>query len=462
MTIRSGRASGPYILAVVCCVAFFGVLNASAVVVVLPQMGHDLAVDAGLLGWVMSLFLLTYGVAIPFYGRMADRYGARRLYLFGLALFGVGSACCAWAPDIGTMLAARVVQALGGAAFPGLGMTLASRAFPASRRGVALGVIAATMGVGSAVGPLAGGLVAELLSWRYLFGISAMATLIIPLAHAVLPQESVDGDASLDLPGGGLLAVGISGALFAVAQGGRVGWTDPLVLAAAIIAIISLLALVRHQARVPEPFLPRALVGNGPYRRIVLMGFCTTGTYLAALVGLPLLLTPIHDLSTFEVGLVLLPGALTTAVMGVLAGRIVDRHGPALPTFIGAVLMAAAMLGLSIDAGRSVPVNSALAAVLGAGMSLLNTPLAATITKIVQPKVFASALSLNTMVFFTGGSVGTTVLVTLVGLRQGAAQAWNPLDTGGSVAFSDALLVFVLPMLLCAALATTLGRSADG
>ncbi len=459
MNEQRSPSHGPRVLAIVCAVAFFGVLNASAVVVVLPEMGRTYEADAGLLGWVMSLFLLTYGVAIPFYGRMADRFGARRLYLFGLGLFGVGSLLCAVAPTVEMMLGARVVQALGGAAFPGLGMTLASRAFPASRRGVALGAIAATMGVGSAVGPLAGGMIAEVLSWRFLFGISAMASLVIPLAGAVLPPESVDRDASLDLPGGTLLAIGISGALFAVAQGSRAGWVSPLVIAAVVGSVVAFVLLVRHHANVSDPFLPRALVGNAAYRRIVMMGFFTTGTHLAALVGLPLLLAPTHDLSTFEVGLVLLPGALTTAVMGVVAGRIVDRYGAALPTFVGALLMAGVMLGLSIDAGQSVVVAAVLAAVLGAGMSLLNTPLAATITHIVQPRVFASGLSLNTMVFFTGGSFGTTLLVTLVGIREASTEAWNPLHTGGSVPFSDGFGVFVIPMLVTAALATTLPRA---
>lgn len=458
MSAVPNSSQGPRIVALVCAVAFFGVLNASAVVVVLPEMGRAYGAESGALGWVMSLFLLTYGVAIPFYGRMADRFGTRRLYLFGLGLFGVGSLLCAVAPTLSLMLAARVVQALGGAAFPGLGMTMASRAFPASRRGVALGAIAATMGVGSAVGPLAGGLIAEVFTWRFLFGLSALASLLIPVAHRILPSESQNEQASVDALGGALLAVGLSASLFAVAQGSDAGWNSPSVLAASVASTAAFVLLVRHQWGAVDPFLPRSLLGNAAYRRIVFMGFCTTGVYLAALMGLPLLLVPLHNLSTFEVGLVLLPGALTTAIMGVAAGRIVDRFGAPPPTFVGAVLMAAVMLGLSIDAGHSLIVTALLTAVLGAGMALLNTPLAATITRIVEPRDFASALSLNTMVFFTGGSFGTTLLVALVGARADAAQAWNPLHASGPVAFSDGFAVLVLPMLLTAALATTLPR----
>lgn len=157
-------------------------------------------------------------------------------------------------------------------------------------------------------------------------------------------------------------------------------------------------------------------------------------------------------------GVVLLPGALAAAVMGVLAGRIVDRYGAPVLTFMGAVLRAAVMFALSVTTGQSLPITAALTTLLGAGMALLNTPLAATITRIADARDFASALSLNTMVFFTGGSFGTTLLVALVGARTHASQAWNPLHSGESGAFSDAFAVLVLPMLLTAALATTRPR----
>lgn len=446
------------ILAVVCAAAFFGVLNASAVTVVLPAMGEAFDASAGGLGWVMSLFLLTYGVAIPLYGRLSDRYGVRTLYLFGLALFGGGSFLCALAPNLASMLAARVVQALGGAAFPGLGMTLASRAFPPQRRGVALGAIAATMGVGAAVGPLAGGVLTDVLSWRLLFGISGMAVLIIPLGRAIFPREAVSPAQSLGLPGGAMLAVGTSGALFALAEGSQAGWSQPHAVGALLLTVAAFVGLGVHQSRVDDPFLPRELLRNSRYRKIVVMGFMTTGSYLAAAIGFPLLLTRFNGLSASEVGLVLVPGAVMTAVVGVVAGKLVDRYGARLPTFVGATLMVVVMLGLSMAAGRSPLAIGALAGVLGGAYSLLNTPLAATITNLVRPKVLAAALSLNIMVFFVGGSFGTTLFVGIAERHDAAPGAWNPFYAGAAGVFSDAFLVLALPMMLTALLALTLGR----
>ena len=145
------------ILLVVCIPTFFSVLNASAVVVLLPEIGAEFSVGSASLSWLMSGFLLVYGIAIPFFGRLANIYGARRFFLFGILLFSLGSLLAALAPNYELLLGARVVQALGGAALPGLGMTLASRAFGPGNRGAALGALSATMGSGAAIGPLLGG-----------------------------------------------------------------------------------------------------------------------------------------------------------------------------------------------------------------------------------------------------------------------------------------------------------------
>ena len=127
--------NAPVIVSVVCAALFFGVLNTSAVAVVLPDISDDLSVDAGQLSWLMTGFMLVYGVAIPFYGRLADIYGARPLNLLGVSIFSIGSLLSALAPNYSLLLAARVAQATGGTAVPGLGMTLASRAYGPEARG---------------------------------------------------------------------------------------------------------------------------------------------------------------------------------------------------------------------------------------------------------------------------------------------------------------------------------------
>ena len=133
------------VLAVVCIALFFQVLNASAVGVILPEIASGISADTAQVGWLMTGFLLFTGIAIPFYGRLADRYGAANLFIFGIALFSVGSLLAGIATNYEFLLVVRIVQAIGGAAIPGLGMTLVSRAYPPESRGMVLGIIAATI-----------------------------------------------------------------------------------------------------------------------------------------------------------------------------------------------------------------------------------------------------------------------------------------------------------------------------
>jgi DHA2 family metal-tetracycline-proton antiporter-like MFS transporter len=448
----------PAVLIVVCTALFFGVVNGSAVAVVLPEIGADLNIADSDLSWVLSGFLLTYGVAIPFYGRLANRFGARRLFLIGVGVFALGSALCAIATGLGSLLAARTVQAIGGAAVPGLGMTLASRAFPEERRGMVLGVVSATMGLGAAAGPLGAGIISELADWRYLFGISALAVLNVPLGMRYLDRNETLNDEPLDLAGGALFGVGVAATLFFVTQGSQSGWTDTLALTSAAVAVATLLTFGLHQRDVATPFIPTSLLANRSYIVLTLLGFAVTFANLAAQIGYPFVFNTLHDMSTLDIGLALIPAALTTAVVGVFAGRAVDKIGAALPVRVGGVLMIVATMGLSTWVGTSPWTVSIIAMAFAAGFALVNTPLAAVVSLLVDPKDLASALSLNTMMFFIGGSFGATLFSSIVINTGPDADAFNPLHSGEGAQFSNAFAALLVPIAIGLALSAVLPR----
>ena len=178
---------------------------------------------------------------------------------------------------------------------------------------------------------------------------------------------------------------------------------------------------------------------------------------LAPLVGLPILLATFHKLSPLEVGLTMVPGAIATSVFGVLAGRLTDRNGARLPAWIGFPLMLFAVLGLSTYAGSSVWAMATFAGILGAGFGLVNTPLAATISRIVRSPMLASALGINSMLFFLGGSFGTAMLMAVVTSRGGAGESLlNPLHSGAGAGFSDAFLLLTVPVIVAMTLSLAL------
>ena len=434
------------ILVVVCAAIFISVLNASIVNVVLPTIGADLLVDAALLGWVITAYSLVYAVAIPFYGRLADLYGARRFFIAGQGVFAVGSLLCALAPSFSLLLVARVIQAGGGAAVPGLGIALAARAFPPHQRGTVLGIVTTALGVAAAIGPTLGGLLADRFGWHAVFAVGTVAGLLLPASWLLLPREDPRGGERLDVWGGLFLAAGISGGLFALTEGSRSGWASPRSLISAAVALVGLAALVARQRTAATPFIPRELLANRRYVALTTTSFAAMAAMMAAIVGLPLLLAGVNGLSPAQVGLVLFPNAALTAALGVVVGRLVDRVGARRPVRAGLLVMMAAALGLSIAAGDSAWTLAAILMLLGLGSSLVNTPLSAAVSLVVRPERFASGQSMNTMLFFLGGSFGATLTTAVVGARVGAADAVNPLHTGLAVGFSDAFLLALLPL----------------
>ena len=415
-------ANAPVILLVVCTALFFGVLNTSAVAVVLPDISDDLSVDAGQLGWLMTGFMLVYGIAIPFYGRLADIYGARSLFLVGVTIFCVGSLLSAIAPNYSLLLGARIVQAAGGAAVPGLGMTLASRAYGPEARGIVLGVIAATIGVSGGIGPLLGGGLSQSLGWQSIFFVTVAAVITVPVGMKVLPRDEDRTGEKLDMLGGAALALMVSGALLVPSEGARSGWSSPLVLTGGAAAVIGLFLLSARQLTARSPFIPKEFLRSSRYVALVGMSSTVMAAYIAPIIGLPVLLTVFHDLSALEVGLVMLPGAILTSLFGVLAGRLTDRKGARLPIWVGSPLMLLAVLGLSASAGSWVWVITTFTAVLGAGFGLMNTPLPAAISRIVRGPMLASALSVNSMLFFVGGGLGTAIVMAVATSKEGLAR----------------------------------------
>ena len=205
----------------------------------------------------MTGFLLIYGIAIPFYGRLADLYGARRLFLLGVGVFAVGSLLSALAPNFSFLLVARIIQAIGGAAVPGLGMTLASRAYGPESRGTVLGVVAATIGLGGAIGPLLGGVLSQLFGWQSIFVVSAAAAATIPIGLKILSKDEERSGGSLDIVGGVALALLVGGALLVPTEGPRSGWSSPLVLTGAVLATIGVVSLLARQLTASSPFIPK-------------------------------------------------------------------------------------------------------------------------------------------------------------------------------------------------------------
>lgn len=432
-----------------CATLFAVVLNGTMLPVALPQLGEALSLGPVALGWIITGYFVVNGVAIPFFGRLADIYGVALLYTIGLATFFLGSILCVFAPGFLLLMAGRLVQGAGAAAVVGLGPTAVSLAFPAEIRGRSLGLVGAAVGAGAAAGPVFGGVVTDLFGWRALFAAGALFGALAPLAPRMLPRGAGSPESRLDLAGGLLFALALGGFLLALTLGAEAGVADGVFLASVGVAVVASVLFVYRQRTAPEPFVPRALLANRAYVWLCAATLLLIGVIVAVEVAVPLPLAGINGLGATQIGLVLLPSALLTVVWGPVSGRLIDRLGVAAPTAIGTAACIAGVVLLSgFGVGGAAWVTAALVAVVGIGITLAKIATSTGVSLTVPEENLPSGIAVNEMVWICGISVGTALFTAVAAARSGAASPLNPFHAGPGVGYSDAFLALAVPLIL--------------
>src|SRR6476620_6441537 len=243
-------------LVVVSLALFMVVLDNLIVTVARPAIRADLGATLESLEWTINAYTLAFAVVLLPGAALADRFGRRRLFLGGLALFTAASAAAALAPTAGALLAARTVQGVGGAIVAPLTLTLIAGTFPIQKRGAALGIWSAISGLGVALGPLVGGAVVEGISWHWIFWLNVPIGLVLaPLAHRRL-AESYGPGGRLDLGGLTLGGLGLLGIVYGIVRGAELGWTSSTVLSSLLAGATLLAAFVIWELRAEAPMLP--------------------------------------------------------------------------------------------------------------------------------------------------------------------------------------------------------------
>src|SRR5580692_1241818 len=255
----TARHRSAWTFAVTSAALFMASLDNLVVTTALPSIREHLHAGLAGLQWTVNAYTLTFAVLLLTGAALGERFGRRRMFTAGLALFTAGSAAAALAPGIGALIAARAVQGVGAAMLIPLTLTLLSAAVPPQRRGMALGIWGAVGGLAIAMGPLVGGAVVEGASWQWIFWLN------VPIGVALLPAarlrltESYGTASRLDLPGLVLASLGLLGIVLGVVRGNDHGWTSVTVLPAIVIGALLVAAFVAWELRTTEPMLPMHL-----------------------------------------------------------------------------------------------------------------------------------------------------------------------------------------------------------
>ncbi len=392
--------------------------------IALPAIERDLG--GGLAGqqWVVNAYMLSLSALILIGGSLSDVFGERRVFAVGVGGFGAVSVICALAPSIEVLVGGRVLQGVFGALLTPSALAVIVSVFPPAERGAAVGTWTAWTGIAAVIGPLAGGQIVDVASWRWIFALNVpfVAATLVLVAIAV-PAGRRDGERRhVDVVGALLCALGLAGPTYALIRQPELGWGAPGVLVPLVGGVALFAAFLLYEARASHPMLPLGLFR----RRNFSVANAETLLMYAGLSVLTfflvLFLQQVAGYDALEAGLALLPLTVVMFLLSRYAGRLADRLGPRLFMGLGPITSAAGMLLMLRMGADADYVTELLPAVVvfSIGLSLTVAPLTATVLADADEENAGIASGINNAIARVGGLLGVAALGAVVAAQFGS------------------------------------------
>lgn len=429
-------------------VMFAAFLDSSLLVIAFPSIRRSFAsVSTAELSWILNAYTIVFGALLVPLGRLADQFGRKKMFLWGVGIFTLASALCGVAPSAGGLIAARGLQAAGAAMLMPPSLALVLAAFPIEMRAIAVTLWGAVGGLAAALGPSAGALLIQSLGWRSAFYINLPIGLLAFVLGKRLLRESHDVTARVlpDFVGVVLLIAAVGLVTLGIVASEAWGWMDTHTAGFMLAGVALLLIFIRRSLRVSSPALDLTLFADTNYRFANLATFLFGIAFFSMFLGNVLFLTEIWQYSTLKAGLAILPAPLTVIPVAVVSGRVASRYGHRILVVPGGVLFALAGVALLLRAGSipsyvSVWLPSSLLVGLGVGLCL--PVLSSAAVHGLPPSRFAVGSAVNQSVRALGAVLGVALAIALLGRDP---------RTAGLATFQHVFALFVLCGLLTSA-----------
>ncbi|OJY39153.1 MFS transporter [Pseudonocardia sp. 73-21] len=442
----------------ICCSSLFVVsLDNTIVNLALPSIQRDFGASVSALQWTIDAYTLTIACLLMLAGSTADRIGRRRVFQTGLLLFGLGSLLCSLAPDVGSLIGFRALQAIGGSMLNPVAMSIITNTFTDRReRAKAIGVWGAVIGGSMSLGPVVGGVLVDSVGWRSIFWINVPIVLAaVVLAARFVPESRAPRARRFDPYGQALVGLVLGGLTFGVIEGPGHGWGSPLIVGCFVVAVVSAVLLVVVESRRRDPLIDPRFFRSAPFSAATV----TAVAAFAALAGFlflnALYLQDVRGFSPLHAGLLTLPMALMAGLLPVVSGRLVASRGPRISLLAGGagLTLGALILLMTIEADTPIGMLILAYAVFGIGFGMINAPITNTAVSgmpISQAGVASAVASTSRQV---GSALGVAVLGSLV-----TARISGPITTG----FADASRIGWAVMVGCGLVILVLGVVGTG
>ncbi|HEV2814560.1 MAG TPA: MFS transporter [Solirubrobacteraceae bacterium] len=451
--MQRNRSAG-WTLAVVSLALFMVTLDNLVVTTALPSIRADLGASIEDLEWTVNAYTLSFAVLLLTGAALGDRFGRRRMFVIGVGLFTASSAAAAIAPTTATLIAARGLQGAAAAMVAPLTLTLLSEAFPAAKRGIALGIWSGVSGLGVALGPLVGGAVVEGLSWQWIFWVNVPVGLVlIPLAVRRL-HESRGPARSLDLAGVGLASAGLLGIVYGIVRGNALGWGSAGIVVPLAAGVALLAAFVAYESKAKEPVLPMRFFRDRGFAATSGVTVAMTFGIFGSIFLLAQFFQTVQGYSPLEAGLRTLPWTGMPMLVAPIAGLLSDRIGSRPLMAAGLALQSIAILWLGSTMSVDQPYSSLVIPFVlgGAGMALVFAPAANAVLRAVRPHEAGQASGANNALRELGGVMGVAVLAAVFTANGGYESPQTFVDgvvpamyVGAAVLAAGALVALFVP-----------------
>ncbi|WP_051471021.1 MFS transporter [Patulibacter minatonensis] len=445
------RRSPTVTLAVLALAGVAFALLQSLVAPALPDIQRELDTTPSAVAWVLTGYLLSASVATPIVGRLGDMFGKERVLMIVLVVLAAGTALAAVASSIGVLIAARVIQGVGGGIFP-LAFGIIRDEFPRERVAGAIGLMSALLGIGGGLGIVLAGVIVDNLSYHWLFWLPLVAVVLAAVTtHLFVPESPIRTPGRISWAAAALMSLGLGGVLLAVSEGQSWGWASPGTIALFATGLVVLAAWVRLESRSAVPLVDMRMMRiRGVWTTNLVALLLGVGMYSSFILVPQLVQQPESTGYGFgstvtEAGLFMLPSALFMLVAGTFAGRLEARFGSKPPLMAGTGFTAASFLLLVVASDEELAIYLS-SAIQGIGIGLAFAALANLIVQNVRQDQTGVATGMNTVMRSLGGAIGGQIAAAIL-----AAEVVGglPGEDGFTIAFAFCFVALLVGLATC-------------
>jgi EmrB/QacA subfamily drug resistance transporter len=397
-------------LGAMCFALFMIMLDNTVVNVALPSIQKDLHSSISGLEWTVNAYTLSFAVLLVTGGRLGDIFGRRRMFLFGVVVFGLSSAFIGFSQSEAWLVAGRAVQGIGAAFMMPATLSIISNAFPAHERGKAIGTWAG-------VSPVVGGFLVENVSWQSIFFLNLPVAALAVFVTLAAARESRDESSThhVDLPGVTFISIGLATLVLALVEGNSWGWGSASIVGLLAVSLVSLIAFAVAERRVVEPMVDFSFFRSRSFLGSNLVAFIVTFAMLAMFFFLALYMQNIKDYSPLQAGVRFLPSTVVIILVAPIAGRLSDRIGPRPLMTAGLLIVAGSLFWqghLAVDTSYGFLIGAFV--LMGLGMGLVMSPMSTAGMNAVEPAKAGVASGILSMSRMVGGTFGVAAMGALI------------------------------------------------